>query len=192
MILLRPLPSTGISRFIATMSRSDFRPSPPAALWLVRRRWACNHPRNAGSPRFPCRSVPTRRPQSPRKARRVRTPVASPSVAGFSSSGETGRSRLWCNQVESGSLALQLAGSPPKASPVGLLLPALGRLPVERAIDRVTSFQITRSARLPWRTRGHREKTMQNQGQRRVSLFIMPSVGSVPRWFVFYFFCRSQ
>ena len=47
-----------------------------------------------------------------------------------------------------GSLALRLACSPCKASPVELLPLSLARLLVERAIYKISSFQNIRSARL--------------------------------------------
>ena len=110
-------------------------------------RWpACaGHP--AGSPRFLGRSVRARRPLSPRKARWVHAPVASPPAAGFTILGRLA-TFIWCNEAVSGSLALRLTRSLPGASPGGSLHLASGSLPVERAIDRVTSSQVTRSARL--------------------------------------------
>jgi hypothetical protein len=91
-----------------------------------------------------------RRPQPPRRARRLLAPITSPPVSGFII--PQGGSRLAAltlhNEAESGSLVLRLMGSPRQASPDGLLRPMLARLPVERAIDRASSFQLTRSARL--------------------------------------------
>jgi hypothetical protein len=52
------------------------------------------------------------------------------------------------NEAETGSLALRLAGSPFEASPGGSLRPTLDWLHVERAIYMVSSFHLTRSARL--------------------------------------------
>ena len=54
----------------------------------------------------------------------------------------------WCNEAETGSLALRLADSPPKASSPGLLRVPLGGLSPEWAIKRMNSFQFIRSARL--------------------------------------------
>ena len=51
------------------------------------------------------------------------------------------------NEAESGLFALRLACLPREASPAGLLQPTLTWLPEERAILRVSSFQLTRSAR---------------------------------------------
>jgi hypothetical protein len=61
----------------------------------------------------------------------------------------------WCNEAGLGSLTLRLAGSPPEASPTALLRRTLGWLSVERAIDRVTSFHVTRTARLVLAHRQH-------------------------------------
>jgi hypothetical protein len=52
------------------------------------------------------------------------------------------------NEAEPGSLALRLAGSPFEASPDELPRPTLDRLHVEWAIYMVSSFHLTRSARL--------------------------------------------
>jgi hypothetical protein len=88
-----------------------------------------------------------RRPQPPRRARRLLAPIASPPVSGFITYGRLAAPTLH-NEAESGSLALRLTSSPREASPHGLLRLTLARLPVEWAIDRVGSFQPTRSARL--------------------------------------------
>ena len=141
-----PFAPRALPRFLATMSRSDSRPWPTAALCLPRRRWTLPPP-HAGPPRFLDRSVRARRPHSPRKARRVHMPVASPSVSGFTISGRLATFTR-CNEAVSGSLALRLTRSLPGASPRGLLHATSESLPVERAIDRVTSFHVTRSVRL--------------------------------------------
>ena len=101
----------------------------------------------AGPPRFLDRSVPTRRPLTPRRAQRVHTPVASTLMAGFAILGRVA-ALTSVHEADSGSLALRLAGSLPEASPTGSLRRTLGSLPAERAIRRITSFQVTRSARL--------------------------------------------
>jgi hypothetical protein len=74
-------------------------------------------------------------------------PVSSPPVTGFLISGSlaTPISVTRPNRV---SLALRLACLPREASPDGLLRRTLAWLPAERAIVRVSSFQLTRSARL--------------------------------------------
>jgi hypothetical protein len=80
-------------------------------------------------------------------------------VAGFGIFGRVATFAL-CNEADLGSLTLRLAGSPPEASPAALLRRSLGWLPVERAIDRVTSFHVTRTARLGLAHRKHeRTKT---------------------------------
>jgi hypothetical protein len=55
-----------------------------------------------------------------------------------------GRCSVWTMEDQ----ARRLTGSRPEASPTGSLQPTLGSLPAERAIRRVTTFQMTRSARL--------------------------------------------
>ena len=73
---------------------------------------------------FPRALSPTT-PEGPASA----LPVASPPVVRLHPSRRTGHLRFPI-EAESGSLALRLAGSPPDASPAGLLHPALVRLHV--------------------------------------------------------------
>ena len=104
--------------------------------------------RSCGSPRFLDRSVHARCPLSPRAARRLLSPVASSPVPGFIIFGRLATAIL-CNEADSGLLLqLRLACSPCKASPAELLPPTLARLLVQRAIDKISSFQNIRSARL--------------------------------------------
>ena len=144
--VLRPLRSTGITPLpryyepVRLPAVADRRVMSSAAAVNA----AAPH---AGPPRFLDRSVRARRPHSPRKARRVHMPVASPSVSGFTISGRLATFTR-CNEAVSGSLALRLTRSLPGASPRGLLHATSESLPVERAIDRVTSFHVTRSVRL--------------------------------------------
>ena len=129
------------------MGQSDSRTGPLPGLCLSLGSLKNLLPHPAGSPRFLDRSVPTRRPLSPRRAQQVLAPIASLPVSGFRFSGRLAALTL-CNEAEPGSLALRLAGSPREASPAGLLRPTLAGLPVEWAIDRSNSFQFDRSARL--------------------------------------------
>ena len=142
----RPLRSTVVTRFFATMGLSDSRTGSPRGYVFPQDVGpTCSHP--AGPPRFLDRSVPTRRPLSPRRAQQVLAPIASLPVSGFRFSGRLAALTLR-NEAEPGSLTLRLAGSPHEASPAGSLRPALDWLPVEWAIDRSNSFQFDRSARL--------------------------------------------
>jgi len=75
------------------------------------------------------------------------SPIASPPVAGFVRSGSLAALTL-LNEAESGSLALRLTGSPSRASATELLPPPPGRLHCRMGNYRVSSFQLTRSARL--------------------------------------------
>ena len=146
-LLLRLLRSTVVTRFFATMSLSDSRPGPFPRLFLPSGRWRSDR-HLAGSPRFLDRSIHARCPLSPRKAQRLHLPITSSSVAGFITLWRTGHFHPWCNEAESGSLALRLACLPYEASPAGLLRPTFARLSIEWAIDRMNSFQFMRSARL--------------------------------------------
>ena len=73
--------------------------------------------------------------------------VSSPSITGFTLSGRLAASTL-CNEADTGLLSLRLTRSPLRASEFGLLLTPPDWLPVEREIDRATSFHVARSARL--------------------------------------------
>jgi hypothetical protein len=72
-IKVLPLGSTGISRFLATMGRSDSRPERQSGLWIPHFPWTrtcCCPVRSAWSPRFLDDSSDTCRFQPPRTARR--------------------------------------------------------------------------------------------------------------------------
>ena len=76
-----PLAPRELPRFFATMSWSDFRLAPRATLCIPPRRCPVAFgTRFAGPPRFLDRSIRARRPQPPRRARRLRMPVASSSA----------------------------------------------------------------------------------------------------------------
>ena len=77
----------------------------------------------------------------------MHSPVASSSVAGFNKSGRLATPNKR-NEAEMGSLMLRLTCSPHQSSKPRLLATTLVRLPAERAIRRMNSFQFTRSARL--------------------------------------------
>jgi hypothetical protein len=102
---------------------------------------------SAGSPRLLDFSFPTRWLQSPRGAHRLHSSAASPMMAGFVLSGRLAAPIL-CNEAESSSIALRLAGSPHRASPWGLLLSAPVWLHVGHLFDMLITFQINREASL--------------------------------------------
>jgi hypothetical protein len=68
-------------------------------------------------------------------------------MAGFILSGRLAAPTL-CNEAESSSIALRLAGSPHRASPWGLLLSAPVWLHVGHLFDMLITFQINREASL--------------------------------------------
>jgi hypothetical protein len=94
---LRPLRSTVITRFPATMGLSDSRQGPTAGYLFPSAVFA---PR--GPPRFLCRSFHARCPLPPRRARRLLLPVASPPVPGFIILGQTGHSHPLRHEAEFG------------------------------------------------------------------------------------------
>jgi hypothetical protein len=102
---------------------------------------------STGSPRLLDFSFPTRCLQSPRGAHRLHSSAASPMMAGFVQSGRLAAPTL-CNEAESSSIALRLAGSPHRASPWGLLLSTPVWLHVGHLFDMLITFQINREASL--------------------------------------------
>ena len=182
MFPLRPLRSTVITRFLATTGRPDSRRGRLVRLCLPPRRWDLlwlSHP--AGSPRFLDRSVHARCPLPPRKARRLLAPVTSPPVSGFTFFGRLA-AFTFPNEAELGSLALRLACLPHEASLGRLLGSAPVWLPVERVILRVTSSQITRSARL---ILAHQSGRHESLADRTLAGFMSPRTGLIcvpARW----------
>ena len=146
MFPLRPLGSTGVTLLPCYYGpvRLPLQATPQVMSSL---RSVGALPSLAGPPRFLDRSVHARwspfTPESPPGAPARCFPVG----IRLHHLWQTGHSHK-CNEAELGSLALRLACSPHEASPAGLLRPALAWLPAERAILRVNSFQLTRSARL--------------------------------------------
>ena len=115
---------------------------------------------SALSPRFLCRSIPARCPLSPRKVRRLHAPIAS--IADFRlHQSPTGSPLPTRNEAETGLVLLRLAGSPFEASPSGLPRSTPDWLHVEWVIYMVSSFHLTRSARLCLAHRRSRRRAVQ-------------------------------
>jgi len=87
-------------------------------------------------------------PSDPGKSDGCFRPLLSPSMAGFIQIRRTGHFH-WRNEAESGSLALRLMRLPCKASPTRITprQRSLGYFD-ERVISKISSFQLTRLARL--------------------------------------------
>jgi len=87
-------------------------------------------------------------PNDPGKSDGCFLPLLSPSMTGFIHIRRTGHFH-WRNEAESGSLTLRLMRSPCKASPTRITprQRSLGYFD-ERVISKISSFQLTRSARL--------------------------------------------
>ena len=107
--------------------------------------------------RFLDRSFSTRHPQSPRRTSRLLTPVASPSVLGFATFGRLA-ALTWCNEAESGSLALWLIPSPTQgfAKP-DYSDPRLSGYMSNRLFTWWTPPSPQDRPDLAWRTEGHEE-----------------------------------
>ncbi len=91
MLTFRPLRSTVVTRFPATMSLSDSRTEPLPRLFIPSERWRRLRRHPAGSPRFLDRSVPACCPLPPREAQRLLVPIASSLVSGFITLRRTSR-----------------------------------------------------------------------------------------------------
>ena len=150
--MFRPLRSTVVTRFSATMSPSDSRQEPLTSYLFP---MAVLAP--GGSPRFLDRSFHARCPLSPRAARQLPSPIASLPVLASSLSGGLATAICVTRPIRVRVLSLRLACSPRKASPAELLPPSLARLLAQRAIDKISSFQNIRSARLFLALRRHEE-----------------------------------
>ncbi len=153
-----PFAPRALPRFLTTMSRSDSRHghhrqvifSPPQL--DVRTRHA--RPGLPGSSAdLYARAVPSHpgKPDGCMCSLLHHRCLASPSPEGWPLPS-------LCNEAQPGSLSLRLTRSLTGASPAESLRPTPGSVPVERAIDRVTSFQITRSTRLGLAHRSSTEK----------------------------------
>jgi hypothetical protein len=142
---VRPLRSTVVTRFFATMSPSDFRPGPRQGLCIPPGCCRCRHP--AGSPRFLDRPFRTRCPYLPRETEQVLSLIASLFLTGFTISERLAVSALR-NEATIGSLLLRLMRSPHWTPHPGSPRRTPNWLPVERAINRTNSFQLVRLTRL--------------------------------------------
>jgi hypothetical protein len=134
------------------MSPSDSRSGRATVMdsrppWVRRHASVSDHP--TGSLRFLDRSVGARRPLPPRRARPLRLLVAWRPVSGFTFSGRMATLTCVSRPKRVHARALRLTPSPPQASTARSPAPPLGRLHGERAIPMVSTFQLTRSTRLP-------------------------------------------
>ena len=138
---------SALPEFLATTGLSDPRPGPLAVMcsrWRLPRAAAPLPGRVSQVPRLicPC-ALPPLTPGSPAVA------VTHCFTADVRLHPNRADCPLpWRNEAETGLLALRLAGSPFRASPNGLLRSTPDRLHVEWAIYTVSSFHLTRSARL--------------------------------------------
>lgn len=165
-----PLAPSCFQDFPATMGLSDSRPRQISRLCIPDHPPAFT-PGRGGSPRFLDASFSARSPLPPRDALQVLALVSSLQISGFSFSGRLAASN-WCNEAETGSLALgltlsQSAGFNRFACPQPATdrpafhdwLPAHRGPPLhaERAIHMADTFSQQDTPGLAWRTRGHRD-----------------------------------
>ena len=88
---------------------------------------------DGGSPRSRVQSLRARCPLSPRQARRMPVPIASPPLLGFIIYGSLAACTV-LHEADTGSLTLRLTRSPHEAPCAALLRHTLAWLPVKRAI----------------------------------------------------------
>ena len=147
MSAFRPLRSTVITRFYATIGRSDSRPGPRPGLFIPPARGTALRPprRVSQVPRLIFLRTPSPiTPRGPAGAFTHCFPAGSRPLSDL----EDRSPPLCANEAETGSLALWLTDSPLEASPVELLPLALDWLPVERAITGQAPFILQDQARL--------------------------------------------
>ena len=97
-----------------------------------------------GSPSLPNRTFPARCPLSPRRVPTLLANVSSRRMAGFRFSGRLATLN-WCNEADSGSLALRLTGSL-HGAPTRRSLPALSAsLHAGRSVRMMNTFQFISS-----------------------------------------------
>jgi len=177
----RPCPRQGpfarpaLPGVLTTMNPSDSRPGLMGVI-------------DSPHPLMPAAS-PGRVSQVPRLiCRRPPPPITPESLTGaparcFPVSGRlrpswrVGRSH-WFNEAESGSLALRLTSSPQRASTIGSPRAPPLRLHAARAINMVSTFQLTRSARL--RLAHQREQRPETTSSAASVSFVLSCSDSVP------------
>ncbi len=109
-----PFARPALPGVVTTMSPSDSLQSQKTVIdsrRLLANRYASSVRPLGRVSQVPGCSVDARCPQPPRAARRLHTPVASPTVRGFAFSGRLATAKL-CHEAESGSLTLRLTSSP--------------------------------------------------------------------------------
>jgi hypothetical protein len=135
-----PLAPRALPRFLATTGLSD---SPTARTQLIsslRSLPLAPLGQRPGSPSLPNPTFPGRCPLSPRRVPALLANVSSRRMAGFSSSGRLATLN-WCNEADSGSLALRLTGSL-HGAPTRRLLPApSASLHAGRSVRMMNTFQ---------------------------------------------------
>jgi hypothetical protein len=126
----RPLRSTVVTRFSATMGRSDSRPGPPPGLFVPPARWTALRPprRVSQVPRLIGPRAPS--PATPEGLAAARAHYFAASVR-LHPRGRTGHLQVPLTRPNWVHLRLRLTSSPCEASPDELLRLTLARLPVE-------------------------------------------------------------
>ena len=171
----RPLGSTGITplpRYYGPLRLPDCQ----GAAYVFASPLVAFYPEpTAGSPSLPNRTFPAHCPLSPRRIPVSLVNVASLQMAGFRFSG-TLATLSWCNQADSGSLALRLTRSL-RGAPTRRSLPALSAsLHVGRSVRMMNTFLISSfgGAGAPEGTDSRRESN-QTRSTNRLEFFHQPS-----------------
>ena len=146
-----PFAPQALPRFKATTSLSDSHAN-NAQLMDSLCIWSrLRHNRSHGSPSLPNLTFPARCPHSPRRTPPLLVNIASRRMTGF---GTSDRLALltWCNEADSGSLALRLAGSLHGASTLRLLSALSVSLHAGRSVGMMNTSQFIGLGWRCWRT----------------------------------------
>ena len=135
-----PFAPRALPRFNATMSLSDFPVSSTPLIDSRRTLMASSrHPRQ-GSPSLPNSTFPARCPHSPRRSPSLLSNVSSQWISGFGISDRLA-DLSWCNEADTGSLALRLTGLIRGASTPRLLRSLSASLHAGRSVGMMNTFQ---------------------------------------------------
>ena len=157
------------------MPPSDSRPGRATVMSSrhpLPRRHALTRVHPVGSLRFLDRSFNARRPLSPRGVRPLRMLVAWRSMSGFTQSGRMATPTCVTRPNRVHAFALRLTPSPSQASTSRLPGTPLSRLHGERAIPMVSTFQLTRSTRLPDAPDERRWRSRNQESRRNTTSFL--------------------
>ena len=152
-----PLAPRALPRFRATMGLSDSPASSARLMDSTHAALRLGRSRCLGSPSLPNPTVPTRCPHSPRRSPPLLVNIASRRIFGFGTFDRLADLTL-CNEADTGSLALRLAGSLHGASTPELLPVLSASLHAGRSVGMMNTLQFIGLGWRCWRTESHRSR----------------------------------